>query len=209
MPITRTARLLLVRHGETQWHAENRYAGASDVPLTARGLRQAAALGEWATGRRPAAVVCSPLSRARLTAEPAARALGMTAQIVPGLREVDFGWAEGRTIGELRAERPEAVEAFLADAERGAFPDSEPAAIAAKRAVTALREVAGANPGEEVLVVSHNTLLRIALCELLGIPIGRYRLVFPRLDNTAVTEVDLGPETAALRAFNVPTGGAR
>jgi probable phosphoglycerate mutase len=209
MSIASTARLLLVRHGESEWHAENRYAGVSDVPLTARGLRQAAALGEWAAVRRPAAVVCSPLSRARLTAEPAARVLGVAARIVPGLREVDFGRAEGRTIAELRAERPEAVEAFLADAERGAFPGSEPTAIAAKRAVTALREVADVHPGQEVLVVAHNTLLRIALCELLGIPVGRYRLVFPRLDNAAVTELELGPEVAALRALNVPTGGAR
>lgn len=206
-----TARLLLVRHGETEWHMENRYAGVSDVPLTARGLRQAGALGEWAARRRPDKVVCSPLSRARLTAEPAARALGVAAQVVPGLREVDFGWGEGRTIAEMRAERPDLVDAFLADAERGAFPGAEPVADAAKRSVTALREAARAHPGGQILVVAHNTLLRIALCRLLGIPVARYRLVFPRLDNVAVTEVDLGPGggVPALRALNVPTGGAR
>jgi broad specificity phosphatase PhoE len=204
-----TARLLLVRHGETEWHTENRYAGVSDVQLTARGLRQAEALGEWAADRRPDAVVYSPLSRARLTAEPAARALGFTAHVVAGLREVDFGWGEGRTITEMRAERPDLVDAFRADAERGAFPGAEPVADAAKRAVTALRDIADAHPGGQVLVVAHNTLLRIALCEILGIQIGRYRLVFPRLDNAAVTEVDLGPDGAALRALNVPTGGVR
>jgi broad specificity phosphatase PhoE len=204
-----TARLLLVRHGETEWHAENRYAGISDVPLTERGLRQADALGKWAARRRPDAVVCSPLTRALRTAEPAARALGVVPEVVEALREVDFGWGEGRTIAEMRAERPELAEAFLADAERGAFPRSEPVADAAKRAVAALREVAGAHPGGAVLVVAHNTLLRIALCALLGIPLGRYRLVLPGLHNTAVTELELGPATgvAALHALNVPTDG--
>lgn len=56
-----------------------------------------------------------------------------------------------------------------------------------------------------MLVVAHNTLLRIALCELLGLPLGRYRRIFPRLENGAVTEIEIrGPETA-LRSLNVPT----
>ncbi|MBI0382368.1 histidine phosphatase family protein, partial [Streptomyces albiflaviniger] len=65
---------VLVRHGETVWHAENRYAGRTDVPLTEHGHQQAAELGAWAAGRRLDAVLSSPLSRARLTAEPAAAA---------------------------------------------------------------------------------------------------------------------------------------
>lgn len=60
-----------------------------------------------------------------------------------------------------------------------------------------------------MLVVAHNTLLRLALCALLGLPVGRYRLLFPRLDNAAVTEIELAGqdgETTALRSLNVPTG---
>ncbi len=55
-----TSRLLLVRHGETEWHAENRYAGISDVALTEKGLRQAEELGGWAKRRGVDAVACSP-----------------------------------------------------------------------------------------------------------------------------------------------------
>ena len=69
--------LYLARHGETEWHAEHRYAGVSDVPLTARGLEQAAALAEWASTAGLAAIVASPLSRARRSAEPAAQAAGL------------------------------------------------------------------------------------------------------------------------------------
>ncbi|WP_432586750.1 histidine phosphatase family protein [Streptomyces sp. HD1123-B1] len=201
-----TTRLLLVRHGETVWHAENRYAGISDVALTERGHRQAAALARWAGERGVDAVACSPLSRARLTAAPAAEALGLAPRIVEELREVDFGWGEGRTIAEMEAEDPAAVRAFREDAETGAFPGSEPPGAAGRRAAAALRALAAAHPGRTVLVVAHNTLLRAALCALLGIRPGRYREVFPRLDNAAVTEIELTGDRTALRSLNVPTG---
>ncbi|WP_149563657.1 histidine phosphatase family protein [Streptomyces cacaoi] len=199
------ARLLLVRHGQTVWHAENRYAGCSDVALTEAGERQADALGEWAAGRAVDAVACSPLSRARRTAEPAARALGLVPEVHEDLRELDFGWAEGRTIEEMTAENPEAVRAFRADAERGAFPGSERPSTVAERVCAVLRRLAVAHDGGTVLVVAHNSALRIALCALLGIPVGRYRLVLPRLENAAVSEIEVDGARTALRSLNVPT----
>lgn len=208
---SRTARLLLVRHGETEWHAENRYAGISDIALTPEGREQGAALARWAAEAGVSAVVASPLGRARHTAEPAANALGLPLEVVPGLREMDFGWGEGRTIAEMAAEDPEAVRRFREDADSGLFPGAEPLAAVAARATAALRELAVRHPGGTVLVVAHSTLLRIALCALLGLPLGRYRLIFPRLDNTAVTEVRFtADETgrAALYSLNIPTATA-
>ncbi|MCQ4209249.1 histidine phosphatase family protein [Streptomyces longispororuber] len=203
------SRLLLVRHGQTIWHAENRYAGVTDVPLTDEGLAQADDLGAWAVRRGVDAVVCSPLSRAVRTASPAAEALGLVPEVVAGLREVDFGWGEGRTVEEMAAEDADAVGRFRADAESGAFPGSEAPSAAARRATAALRDIAARHPDGTVLVVAHNTLLRITLCALLGVPVGRYRAVFPRLDNAAVTELELGADTAALLSLNVPTRTVR
>ncbi|MFF8986752.1 histidine phosphatase family protein [Streptomyces globisporus] len=200
-----TTRLLLVRHGETEWHAENRYAGVTDVGLTPRGVAQATDLGDWAVRAGVDAVACSPLSRARLTASPAAEALGLAVKVQEGLREVDFGWGEGRTIQEMGDEDPEAVRRFCEDADSGAFPGSEPVARAAERATASLRGLADRHQGNRVLVVAHNTLLRIALCELLGLPLGRYRRIFPRLDNGAVTEIEIRGTETALRSLNVPT----
>ncbi|WP_255953607.1 histidine phosphatase family protein [Streptomyces odontomachi] len=205
-PQVSPARLLLVRHGETVWHAENRYAGISDVALTERGLRQADDLAGWAAQRGVDAVACSPLSRARRTAQPTADLLGHPLEVIPELCEVDFGWGEGRTIDEMIAEDPEAVRRFRADAETGAFPGAEPPSAAAARASAALRALAARHPGRTVLVVAHNTLVRITLCGMLGIPLGRYRQVLPRLDNAAVTEIEVAGERTALRSLNVPTG---
>ncbi|WP_097869534.1 histidine phosphatase family protein [Streptomyces sp. rh34] len=201
-----TTRLLLVRHGETEWHAENRYAGVTDVALTPKGVAQGADLGSWAARSGGVdAVACSPLGRARLTAGPAAAALGLAVDVREGLREVDFGWGEGRTIEEMAEEDPEAVRRFREDADSGAFPGSEPVVLAAARATGSLRDLAHRHQGGKVLVVAHNTLLRIALCELLGLPLGRYRRIFPRLDNGAVTEIEIRGTETALRSLNVPT----
>src|SRR3954453_5089115 len=112
--------LLLARHGQTIWHAENRYAGVSDIGLTDEGRAQAEALGRWAAVHRPAAIWTPPLSRAIATADPACRALGIAPQREPGLRECDFGVVEGRTLAEFPAEVPAAAAAVRAD--RGTDP---------------------------------------------------------------------------------------
>lgn len=202
--------LLLTRHGETVWHHDNRYAGGgSDIDLTDRGREQAAALARWCRTQDLDAVVSSPVRRARETAAPVGAALGMPVPTLEGLREVDFGVAEGRTIDELIALDEGVVDRFRSDPVAHPFPGSEPPAAAALRATAALRAVAGALPGGRVLVVAHNTLLRLALCQLLGLPVSRYRQVFPRLDNTAITRVLVSPEEGAevsLLAFNVGIG---
>ena len=224
--MTTATTLLLARHGQTVWHAENRYAGISDVPLTDTGRAQAEALGRWARAHPVDAVWTSPLSRAVITAEPACRALGLTPHREPDLRECDFGVAEGRTLAEFAQERPKAAEAFRADpvahpfpgAEDPAaaeafrtdpvahpFPDAENPAAAAERGAAALRRIAAAHPGERVLVVAHNTLFRLVLCTLLSIPAGEYRRVFPRLRNAAISELLMKSDgSAALLSLNVP-----
>lgn len=205
MTTSTSTTLLLARHGQTIWHAENRYAGVSDVPLTDTGRAQAEALGRWAAAHPVDAVWTSPLSRAVVTAEPACRALGLTPRREPGLRECDFGVLEGRTLAEFAAENPAAAEAYRADPVAHPFPEAEDPTAAARRGVTALREIATAHPGERVLVVAHNTLLRLVLCTLLSIPPREYRRVLPRLRNTALTELRLSPGgQAALLSLNVP-----
>ncbi|XRQ08933.1 histidine phosphatase family protein [Actinomadura welshii] len=193
--------LFLVRHGETVWHAENRYAGTSDVALTGRGREQARRLGSWAAGERLDAVWSSPLARARATAAPAAAALDVPVTVDADLAEVGFGVAEGRTLAELP--RDEAA-AFRADPVAGAFPGAEDPRKAAGRGAAALHRIAARHPDGRVLVVAHNTLLRLVLCELLGVPLERYRRLFPRLENTARTQLQIDGRDTALIMLNAP-----
>ncbi|MEW9551422.1 histidine phosphatase family protein [Nonomuraea sp. NPDC050783] len=202
--------LVLARHGETVWHAENRYAGVSDVELTPRGHEQAARLAGWAAGAGLTAVLASTLGRAVVTAEAAAAAAGLGPRTDPRLRELDFGRGEGLTAAEMRARFPEARAAFEADPAAHPLPGGEDPHRAADRFVAALREAAADGSGGRVLVVAHTTAIRLALCRLIGVPLGEYRRLFPRLDNCALTELRLrdGGRAALLR-YNSPIGAVR
>ncbi|SEG90819.1 probable phosphoglycerate mutase [Actinacidiphila yanglinensis] len=203
--MTAATTLFLTRHGETVWHEENRYTGVSDIDLTPLGRDQAEALGAWAAGAGLDAIVTSPLSRARVTAAPAARATGLTPVVEPDLREVDFGIAEGRTLGELRVSHPDEVAAFLADPAAHPLPGGDDPVAAAARAAGALLRLAAGRPGQRVLAVAHNTLFRLALCRLLGLRESEYRRILPGLRNCAITELRVSAGQVSLMAYNVPT----
>ena len=200
--------LFLVRHGTTIWHAENRYAGSSDVALDQNGYAQAERLAAWASETKLAAIWCSPLTRARETAAPAARATGLVPHVDERLREIDFGKIEGKTIAEAEQLFPEEVRRFIADPATYPMPGGEDPHEAAHRAVSTLRDIAGVHPNGRVLVVAHNTLIRLALCSVMGIPLARYRTVFPALRNGALTQIRLEGENAALLEYNSPLGTA-
>ncbi|MEY2900615.1 MAG: hypothetical protein RL247_781, partial [Actinomycetota bacterium] len=105
-------KLHIVRHGETIWHAENRYAGHTDVPLTEEGLKQAQLLVNWAEQATLDVVATSDLSRAVNTARPLADAIGVELQQFVQLREVDFGECDGLTEAEMRSQFPIARQQF-------------------------------------------------------------------------------------------------
>ncbi|MEU6743925.1 histidine phosphatase family protein [Streptosporangium sandarakinum] len=202
-------RLVLARHGETVWHAENRYAGVTDVELTPRGHEQAERLAAWSAAAGLAAVWTSTLSRARITAEASARAAGVEPRVDARLRELDFGRGEGLTSAEMHELFPEARAAFEADPAAHPLPGGEDPGRAAARFTAALGDIAAAHPGERVLVVAHTTAIRLALCGLIGVPLGSYRRLFPRLDNCAVTELRLDGGQVAILQFNSPIGAVR
>ncbi|MEO3870582.1 histidine phosphatase family protein [Nonomuraea sp. B12E4] len=204
--------LVLVRHGETVWHAENRYAGLSDIDLTPRGLDQAAELAGWAAGAGLAGVWASTLSRARVTAAASAEQAGLPLRVDARLRELDFGEGDGLTSAEMAERFPQARAAFEADPARHPLPGGEDPHAAADRFIAALRDITAAHPGGRVLVVAHTTAIRLALCRLIGVPLGEYRRLFPRLDNCALTELRLpGPGTGrvAILQYNSPIGAVR
>jgi broad specificity phosphatase PhoE len=194
-----SAELVLSRHGRTDWSVQGRYTGITDVDLDDEGRAQAARLAEWARTARLTAVVSSPMTRAVRTAAGAAAALGVPLRTDERLREVDFGIAEGRRRDELDAE---VVRRFAEDPVRCPFPGAEKPSVAAERVTACLTDLA--RDGGRILVVAHNTLFRLALCALLGIPLADYRRRLPLLAHDAVSELSLGSSGAALLSYNVP-----
>lgn len=195
-------RLVLVRHGESVWHAENRYAGVSDIALTERGVEQAHQLADWSRTAGLDAVWSSTLSRAQLTAKACSETIHLPMRVDERLRELDFGDAEGMTVGEMEERFPQALAAFRADPVSGHLPRGEDPAKAAHRFVECLLDIAAENPDGRVLVVAHTTAIRLALCRLIGIPLSEYRRVFPFLRNCALTEIRLTDGHAAVLSYN-------
>ena len=101
-------RLFVIRHGETAWVRERRFAGSRDIPLTEAGRRQCAAVARALAGSAVAAVYTSPLERARASAEVIAAPHGWPVRIAPAFGEMAFGPWEGLTGDEARARFPEA-----------------------------------------------------------------------------------------------------
>jgi len=187
----------LLRHGETSFNAEGRFLGVTDLPLSDRGRAQARALRPDLHDFAPDVLATSPLRRARETlalALPDASA----AEVDERLREVDWGPWEGLTMEEIRSRYPDAAGPYLAGEVR-AWPGGESPGAAARRVVDALRSYVGAR----VLVVSHSTCVRVALCALLGLDPGRYRSRLGALAPAAWVDVELGPDgNGALLAYN-------
>jgi len=194
-------RLLLARHGQTEWHSDNRYVSRTDIGLTEAGHEQASTLARRAEQESVDLVLSSPLGRALLTAKPAAAACGLEPQIDGRLRELDFGRWEGKTLVEIREEDPGSVRRFEESAEHG-FPGGEPLQEGADRVLEVFADLSRSHPGRTVLVVAHNTLIRLALCRMLGVELGQYRRLMPRVVNGTVSEVRFGENGAALYSFN-------
>src|ERR1039458_3571586 len=94
----------LIRHGETEWSRSGAHTGRTDLPLTAAGRDNAAAIGRWLQGRAFALVLTSPMERARDTCRLAG--YGDAAQVDPNLCEWDYGDYEGRVTPDIQKERP-------------------------------------------------------------------------------------------------------
>ena len=149
----------LIRHGQTDWNAERRLQGSTDIPLNDVGRGQARDAVAVVSGYAWDAIVSSPLSRAAETADLIAAGLGLpVVRRLPELSERSFGPAEGLQAGpELDALRIE-----------GGFRGAESEEEAANRGLNALEALAGEFRGGRVLVVAHGTLLRVSLSRAVG-----------------------------------------
>lgn len=158
--------LLLVRHGESQFNAERRWAGWGDFsPLTALGEAEAQALANrLAAEDSIAALYASPLLRAWQTAQIISKTLGIAPVLHEGLREVDVGRVGGLTTDEFAAQFPSDYDSWQ---ERSNFqftwPGGENRLEFFLRAGRAVEQIAGRHPDEKVVVVCHGGVIRATL----------------------------------------------
>jgi broad specificity phosphatase PhoE len=173
--------MYLARHGETAYNAEGRFQGQGAVPLNDTGRAQAAALAEQAVSYEFAALWCSPLLRARETADVVARRIGLTPREDARLMETDAGDWTDRSFAEVRAETPEQFARFKHGDPTFAFPGGESFAQQGVRVAGAFYDIKRAEA--PALIVCHGGVIRIALFQrtkdrdVLGDPVPNATIV--------------------------------
>jgi broad specificity phosphatase PhoE len=168
-----STRLVLWRHGQTEWNVEGRFQGQSDIPLDAVGQAQAERAARLLAALRPDVIISSDLSRALATAAPLARLTGLAVTTDKDLRERHGGAWEGLTDAEIRSRYP-------AEHARWLPPDGESSAAVAERAGAALDRIAESlAPGALAVVVSHGAAIRLGAARLLGLPEDLWGAVGP------------------------------
>lgn len=198
------ARLILVRHGETEWNKSLRYQGQSDVRLNKKGIEQAARVRECLAGEKIDVIYSSDLVRAHETAEIIAARHGMVEICQsPLLREMNFGEAEGMIFDEIKERYPEIAGDFKAWRTRSpevCAPNGESITQLAARVAEFAGNLKEHKPEETVLVVAHGGSLQVLICLLLGIDLNHWFQM--RLSNASVTVMDISPEGAVLVVLN-------
>jgi broad specificity phosphatase PhoE len=193
--------LLLVRHGETAWNAEQRWQGHHEEPLSPKGRDQAQALAARMAREAPAALYSSDLTRARQTAEEIARAAGMEPHYDARWREVDVGEWLGLDPSEVEARYPEGYARWLAGGtgwrEGESYPEMAERALAAAREIVAAHEGAAA----PIVCVTHGGVIRSLVMHVLGMQPAARRLLATGPTAT-VTAIDATAPTWRLGSFN-------
>ena len=194
--------LVLVRHAEPADDARGRCYGRLDVGLSDSGWDQCMRLAAHLAGEPLAAVVCSPLLRARDTAGAIAKPHGLSVVVLDQLRELDFGELEGRTYSEIASSRPELYEQWMTAPTTVRFPGGERYADLRARVVDAVEGLRATYAGRRVVVVTHGGVVRAVLAEALGIPHDRiFRLA---VDTASITRVEWCDGVAVVRNVNLP-----
>jgi ribonuclease H / adenosylcobalamin/alpha-ribazole phosphatase len=197
-------RMLLVRHGQTRLSGQRRYSGQGDPALTEIGLRQAAAAAaRLSTVDDIAAVVTSPLSRARQTADAIGQATGAQVTELAELIETDFGAWEGLTFTEASTRDPDTHRAWLADP-TVPTPGGESFDAVHERVAVARDRIVAEHGGSTVVVVSHVTPIKTLL--RIGLDAGPSVLFRLHLDLASLSIVEFYPDgNTSVRLVNDTT----
>jgi probable phosphoglycerate mutase len=172
-------KLYLLRHGQTTFSRDNNFCGAGMNPsLTKDGTAMAQCFADFYKATSWQAIYCSPLQRAVSTAQPLCDALGLSPELRDDLKEIAYGDWEGKTVEEVNRDFHDDYIRWSSDPAWHAPTGGEPAVAIAHRGLRVIEEIKSMFSDGNVLVVSHKATIRILLCSLLGIDVGRFRYRF-------------------------------
>jgi broad specificity phosphatase PhoE len=158
-------RLVLIRHGITEWNREGRYCGRKDVGLSRQGAAQAEKLGKKLKAVQFDKVYCSDRKRAVQTGRIVLKGAKITT--VKALREIDFGVLEGLRHEEIMEKHADRYKKWLRDPHNNNIPGAEPVVVFKNRIENAIKRIVRLNPARTVAVVCHGGVIGIFLSGIL------------------------------------------
>ena len=191
-----TVGLFVIRHGETDWNADGRLQGQTDIPLNGKGLAQAALMAQGLRDTSLSAIYSSDLLRASQTAEQLTQVMGVELQLHSGLRERHFGHFQGMTLAQVEEQYPLEAKCwrqrqpdFIPGGESGA---GESLREFAERVLNALNVIAASHLSEEVAIVTHGGVMDVIYRAATRTPLQAPRTW--ALGNTSVSHLLWSPE---------------
>jgi len=194
------ARLLLVRHGETEYNSTYRIMGASDIDLSEKGFLQAEKLGERLAGEKIDAVYSSDLCRAVSTTQAAVNSRNLKINVSSALREMNYGMAEGMTYDELKKAYPGIAEYVRNFNTNLKFPGGESFLEFVSRSTGFMDAISEYKEDQTVLIVTHGGVIKVLVCHLLGIDQVHWQQI--RIDNASLSIISTYENRVILSLLN-------
>lgn len=167
--------LYFLRHGETPFTKTGAYCGSLNPELSSEGRQMAEAFAAAYRNLPWAGIYVSPMKRTIATAEPICAAVGVEMQLREGLKEMNFGTWEGNTPDWVREHHLDDYINWMTEPSWNPPTNGETAVEVVSRGLSVMAEIEAKFSSGNVLIVAHKTMIRILLCNLLGIDLGRYR----------------------------------
>lgn len=194
-------KLILIRHGQTEWNTQMRTQGRSDIPLDETGVLQGERVAQRLKSQSIQAVYASPLARAAHTAEAIARHHELKVNLTPLLIERDFGAWEGFPFSELRVLYPELMKLWQTDPMHCTPPGAEPLSSVVERCETLLQQIRLGHMQEDTIaIVAHSVPLRVLISGAIGLPYTRLHSI--GLDNVSISVLKMHEKYNMLTVLN-------
>ena len=194
-------RLIIVRHGESEWNRIGRYQGQYDAPLSEMGVRQADALAERLRTESFHTIYASPLQRARLTGEAVHRFHPDTPVVIePAVIEIDHGEWAGLMVDEVIAKYGNGLREWRLHPTRSHMPGGESFSDILKRVLDFKERLIQTHPDQTVLVSTHDVVVKILVADALGMHMDGINRIW--VTNASISVIEYGSDLTYLASLS-------
>lgn len=198
-------RLILVRHGETEWNRQRRVQGLSNLALNETGKKQAEAVARALRNEKVDAIYSSPLRRAQETARAIRRFHKVDVEILDGLKELDVGEVDGMTYEDMKTHHGEFFVRWMTDFTSVRLPGGGFLPELREQCCTAIQDIVGKeqraeNDDRVVIAVTHFFPIMCVICNSMGLDLSHCRRL--RVDLASISALDFNTGSTVLVSLN-------